>query len=43
MVAVVEQIATEQNRLALDLRDQGRIDEAQVLLLSNTTYARDNA
>jgi Ca-activated chloride channel family protein len=43
MVAVVEQIATEQNRLALDLRDQGRIDEAQALLLKNTVYARDNA
>ncbi len=43
MVAVVEQIATERNRLALDLRDQGRIDEAQALLLSNTIYARDNA
>jgi len=43
MVSVVEQIATERNRLALDLRDQGRIDDAQELLLANMIYARDNA
>ncbi len=43
MVAVVEQIATEQNRLAVDLRDQGRIDEAQLLLLQNTAYVKDKA
>ena len=43
MVAVVEQIATEQNRLAVDLRDQGRIEEAQMLLLRNTAYAKDKA
>jgi Ca-activated chloride channel family protein len=43
MVAVVEQIATEQNRLAVDLRDQGRIEEAQMLLLKNTAYAKDKA
>ena len=43
MVAVVEQIATEQNRLAVDLRDQGRIEEAQLLLLKNTAYVKDKA
>ena len=43
MVAVVEQIATERNRLALDLRDQGRIHEAQALLLENCNYAKNNA
>lgn len=43
MVAVVEQIATERNRLALDLRDQGRIDEAQAMLLRNCNYAKNNA
>jgi Ca-activated chloride channel family protein len=43
MVAVVEQIATERNRLALDLRDQGRIDDAQALLLETTIYAQTNA
>jgi len=43
MVAVVEQIATEKNRLAVDLRDQGRIEEAQLLLLQNTAYAKDKA
>jgi Ca-activated chloride channel family protein len=43
MVAVVEQIATEQNRLALDLRDQGRIEEAQLLLIKNTAFVKDKA
>lgn len=43
MVAVVEQIATERNRLAVDLRDEGRIEEAQMLLLQNTAYAKEKA
>ncbi len=43
MVAVVEQIANEQNRLAVDLRDQGRIKDAQELLLQNTAYVRGMA
>jgi Ca-activated chloride channel family protein len=43
MVAVVEQIATEQNRLAVDLRDQGRVDEAQLLLARNTAFVKDKA
>jgi Ca-activated chloride channel family protein len=43
MVAVVEQITTEQNLLALDLRDQGRIDEAQAVLLRNMAYAKNKA
>ena len=43
MVAVVEQIATERNRLAVDLRDQGRIEEAQMLLIQNSAYAREKA
>jgi Ca-activated chloride channel family protein len=43
MIAVVEQIATEQNRLAVDLRDQGRIDEAQQMLYANTAYLEGKA
>jgi Ca-activated chloride channel family protein len=43
MVAVVEQIATEQNRLALDLRDQGLIGEAELLLQQNVVYLEDKA
>ncbi len=43
MVAVVEQIATLQNELALNLRDQGKIEEAQQLLLLNADYAAQNA
>ncbi|HSN53096.1 MAG TPA: VWA domain-containing protein [Candidatus Sulfomarinibacteraceae bacterium] len=43
MVAVVEQVATERNRLALDLRDEGRIAEAQSLLLANTAFAQQAA
>jgi Ca-activated chloride channel family protein len=43
MVAVVEQIATERNELALALRDQGKIQEAQRTLLDNAQYIEQNA
>jgi len=43
MVAVVEQVATEQNQVALALRDQGRTDEAKELLVKNAQFAAENA
>jgi Ca-activated chloride channel family protein len=43
MVAVVEQIANEKNQLAVELRDEGRIEEAQQVLIANTAYARGMA
>jgi Ca-activated chloride channel family protein len=43
MVAVVEQIATEQNELALALRDKGRIEEARSVLQENTFFLESNA
>lgn len=43
MVAVVEQIATEQNELALALRDEGKIAEAQSVLHDNLYYLESNA
>jgi len=43
MVAVVEQVATERNELALALRDQGKIEEAQRALLDNASYIQQNA
>jgi len=43
MIAVVEQIATEQNQFALILRDEGKIEEARQLLLKNNAYVQTNA
>ncbi len=43
MISVVEQIATEQNRLAVSLRDAGRVAEARGTLLSNMAYLASNA
>jgi len=43
MAAAVEQIATEQNKLALQLRDQGQIEEARRTLLKNREYLSENA
>ncbi len=43
MVSVVQQIGAEQNRLAMQLRDQGKIDEARQLLISNRDYLMDNS
>jgi Ca-activated chloride channel family protein len=43
MVAAVEAIALDRNRQAVALRDQGKIKEAEVLLLGNSTYlAKEN-
>lgn len=38
MASVVEQIGLERNRYALELRDEGNVDEARRVLQENTTY-----
>jgi Ca-activated chloride channel family protein len=43
MIAVVEQVATEKNEQATELRDQGQVEEAQQLLLDNAAYLERNA
>jgi Ca-activated chloride channel family protein len=43
MVAVVEQVANDNNRRALELRDRGQIEEARAVLGSNTVYLSENA
>jgi Ca-activated chloride channel family protein len=43
MVAAVEAIATDNNRLALQLRDQGKVEDARRVLIQNSAYLRDNA
>lgn len=43
MVAVVEQVATEKNEQATQLRDEGKVEEAQELLLDNAAYLERNA
>ncbi|HMB70963.1 MAG TPA: VWA domain-containing protein, partial [bacterium] len=43
MVAVVRQIAAEQNQVATALRDAGRIEEARAAFLSNRGYLSRNA
>jgi Ca-activated chloride channel family protein len=43
MVSAVEQIATLNNKLAMKLRDQGKIDEARKALLENRRFLRKKA
>jgi len=43
MVAAVHQIGAETNRLALRLRDEGKIEEARQVLRSNAVYLHGNA
>jgi Ca-activated chloride channel family protein len=43
MVKVIEQIANERNELAVTLRDQGKVKEAQKTLTDNASYLRSNA
>lgn len=43
MVAVVTQIAVERNKLAVELRDRGRIDEAHAALTANAGYLKLHA
>ncbi len=42
MVSAIEQIANEQNVLAVNLRDRGNVDEARTLLRKNAAYLDDN-
>ena len=43
MVAAVEMVATQNNRLALDLRDQGKVQEAWDVLTGNVSFLNSNA
>jgi len=43
MIAVVEQIATEKSQIALVLRDEGKVKEAQKMLEQNQAYVQFNA
>ena len=43
MIAVVTQTAVERNKLAVELRDKGRIEEAHAALTDNAGYLKDNA
>jgi len=43
MVAAVEMVATENNKLAVELRDHGKVEEAKKLLKDNVAYLADNA
>jgi len=43
MVASISQIAVENNKKATALRDQGRVEEARKLLLSNGAFLGENA
>ena len=42
-VAVIERVANERSRLAIELRDQGRFDEAQKLFLENAQQLDDGS
>lgn len=43
MANVVELIATERNEIALELRDEGKIEEAKDMLVQNSDYLTKNA
>ncbi len=43
MAAVAEQIALEKNKLALTLRDTGRVEEAREALLENAVFLKEQA
>ena len=43
MIAVVTQTAVERNKLAVELRDNGRIEEAHAALTANAAYLKSNA
>lgn len=43
MVSTVLQIATEKNRRAVDLRDEGKVDEAEQVLLENAEFLMEQA
>jgi len=43
MTALIEQLAVEKNKRAVDLRDQGFVTEAQKVLLDNATHLAEEA
>jgi Ca-activated chloride channel family protein len=43
MASAIEQIAVERNKLAVTLRDQGKIEEARRVLLDNAAFLSENA
>jgi Ca-activated chloride channel family protein len=43
MVAAIEQLANATSKLAVRLRDEGKVEEARKLILSNYGYLKDNA
>jgi Ca-activated chloride channel homolog len=43
MASAVEQIAVERNKIAVGLRDQGKIEEARRALLDNAAFLSENA
>jgi Ca-activated chloride channel family protein len=43
MVAAAHQISVERNRIAVQLRDEGKVEEARQTLESNAAYLFDNA
>lgn len=43
MIAAIEAIAVAQNRAAVALRDQGKVQEAEKVLLGNAGWLEDNA
>ena len=43
MASVIEQIGVERNIVAVQLRDEGKVEEAREVLLSNTQFLLDNA
>lgn len=43
MITAVDFIANDKNELAIQLRDEGKVKEAQVLLLGNQTYLENQA
>jgi Ca-activated chloride channel family protein len=43
MASAIEQIAVERNKVAVTLRDQGKIEEARRALLDNAAFLNENA
>ena len=43
MVSVAQQVGADNNRIAMELRDQGRLEESKRVLTENVTYLEKNA
>jgi len=43
MASAIEQVAVERNKVAVALRDQGKIEEARRALLDNAAFLNENA